>query len=76
MNEEKRRGRPPKQDGAPATEVQDEALEAEAEVQDEAPTENRELTFAEVMAWNDANRDKLPPAPVLPAKVKPKLTRF
>ena len=68
MIEEKRRGRPPKQDDAP--EVQDDAPKAEA------PTVSRELTFAEVMAWNDANRDKLPPAPVLPAKVKPKLTRF
>jgi hypothetical protein len=68
MNEEKRRGRPPKQDNAP--EVQDDAPEAEA------PTTSRELTFTEVMAWNDANRDKLPPPPVLPSKVKPKLTRF
>jgi hypothetical protein len=68
MNEEKRRGRPPKPGNAP---------EADApEAQTEAPTENREMTFAEVMAWNEANRDKLPPAPVLPAKVKPKLTRF
>jgi hypothetical protein len=72
MNEEKRRGRPPKLPEAPeAPEVTEVATEAP-----EAPTENREMTFAEVMAWNDANRDKLPPAPVLPAKVKPKLTRF
>ena len=67
MIEEKRRGRPPKQDDAP---------EVVADVQVEAPKENREMTFAEVMAWNASNRDKLPPAPVLPAKVKPKLTRF
>jgi hypothetical protein len=68
MNEEKRRGRPPKPGNAPEADAQADAPEA--------PTENREMTFAEVMAWNDANRDKLPPAPVLPAKVKPKLTRF
>jgi hypothetical protein len=72
MNEEKRRGRPPKPGNAPEADAQADAPEA----QTEAPTENREMTFAEVLAWNDANRDKLPPAPVLPAKVKPKLTRF
>jgi hypothetical protein len=70
MNEEKRRGRPPKPGNAPEADAQADAPEAEA------PTENREMTFAEVVAWNDANRDKLPPPPVLPAKVKPKLTRF
>jgi hypothetical protein len=72
MNEEKRRGRPPKPGNAPEAGAQADAPEA----QTKAPTENREMTFAEVMAWNDANRDKLPPPPVLPAKVKPKLTRF
>jgi hypothetical protein len=72
MNEEKRRGRPPKLPEAHEADAQADAPEA----QTEAPTTNREMTFAEVMAWNDANRDKLPPAPVLPAKVKPKLTRF
>jgi hypothetical protein len=72
MNEEKRRGRPPKPGNTPEADAQADAPEA----QTEAPTENREMTFAEVMAWNEANRDKLPPAPVLPAKVKPKLTRF
>ena len=71
MNDEKRRGRPPKPGNAPEAD----APEADAP-EAEAPTENREMTFAEVMAWNEANRDKLPPAPVLPAKVKPKLTRF
>jgi hypothetical protein len=70
MNDEKRRGRPPKSGNAPEADAQADAPEAEA------PTTSREMTFAEVMAWNEANRDKLPPAPVLPAKVKPKLTRF
>jgi hypothetical protein len=76
MNEEKRRGRPPKLPEAPEAPEVPEVPEVATEEQTEAPTTSREMTFAEVMAWNDANRDKLPPAPVLPAKVKPKLTRF
>lgn len=61
----KRRGRPPK------TEAETSLTQAPAT--SEPP---RMMTFAEVMAWNRANADKLPPAPKLPPKKRPKTKRF
>lgn len=38
--------------------------------------QSRELSFAEVMAWNRANADKLPPAIELVREPRPKSKRI
>lgn len=62
MNDEKRRGRPPKQ-GEVSESIPD------------TPTQTRDMTFDEVMAWNRANTDKLPPIQAQKPE-RPPLTRF
>jgi len=41
-----------------------------------APAPTGPLSFADVMAWNRANADKLPPTPELPKKKRPKTKAF
>lgn len=40
------------------------------------PEQSREMTFAEVMAWNAANHDKTPPVHVVQKKQQRKMMRF
>lgn len=69
-DETKRRGRPPKQADAPEADASDlqadattEDTHAEQAAQAEEAQAPKEMTFAEVMAWNRANADLLPPLP-------------
>lgn len=72
MNEEKRRGRPPKHEtDAPTEDIQPKQETQAEQATEEAP---RDLTFEEVMAWNRANADKLPPIEPKPLKKKRKYT--
>lgn len=81
MTEEtKRRGRPPKEVEAiePVAVVEPVEAIAPAPVPVTIPgiEPGRELTFAEVMAWNRANADLLAPAIELPKKQRPKSKRI